>query len=364
MVQQPQSAEYDQMPRSAIATGVADYVLPPEQMPEALVKYANHLYLLRQPPAAAATSEMQKYLNRILDVLRTRTRHDFRSYRKNMLMRRVQRRMSLCHIDKFPDYLDYLRENTGEVMALVKDLLIGVTGFFREPEAFEMLAQQVIPDLVARSCAATDTGRPVRIWVPGCTTGEEAYSLAILFSEQFGAMNKPANIQIFASDIDEESLSIARMGIYPASNTVNIPAQRLQRFFVRTDEHHYQVTKQLRESIVFARQNLISDAPFSKLDLVSCRNLLIYLEPEVQQKVIALFHFALNEDGCLLLGPSESIGLAADMFEPVSRKWRVYRRIAPLRPERVNIPIMTAGNAALVRHANMNSRPGMLTCRA
>ncbi len=325
---------------------MADYVLPPEQMPEALVKYANHPYL-RQPPAAATTSEMQKDLNRILDILRTRTRHDFSSYRKNMFMRRVQRRMSLCHIEKFPDYLDYLRENTGEVTALVKDLLIGVTGFFREPEAFEVLAQHVIPDLVARSCAATDTGRPVRVWVPGCTTGEEAYSLAILFSEQFDAMNKPVNFQIFACDIDEESLSIARMGIYPASNTVNIPAQRLQRFFVRIDEHHYQVTKQLRESIVFARQNLISDAPFSKLDLVSCRNLLIYLEPEVQQKVIALFHFALDENGYLLLGPAESIGSAADMFEPVSRKWRVYRRIGPVRPERVNIPIVTAGERRL-----------------
>jgi two-component system CheB/CheR fusion protein len=346
MVQQPQSAEYDQMPRSAIATGVADYVLPPEQMPEALVKYTNHPYL-RQPPDAATSSDMQNDLNRILDILRTRTRHDFRSYRKNMLMRRVQRRMSLCHIEKFPDYLDYLRENTGEVTALVKDLLIGVTGFFREPEAFEVLAQQVIPDLVARSCAATDTGRPVRVWVPGCTTGEEAYSLAMLFSEQFDAMNKPPNFQIFASDIDEESLSIARMGIYPASNTANIPAQRLQRFFVRIDEHHYQVTKRLREYIVFAAQNLISDAPFSKLDLVSCRNLLIYLEPEVQQKVIALFHFALDENGYLLLGPAESIGPAADMFEPVSRKWRVYRRIGAMRPERVNIPIVTTGERRL-----------------
>jgi two-component system CheB/CheR fusion protein len=343
MVQQPQSAEYDQMPRSAIATGVADYVLPPEQMPEALVKYASHPYLRGQQPAGAATGEASEYLARILALLHSRSRHDFRSYHKNMLMRRVQRRMGLCHIEKFPDYLDYLGKNAAEVTALIKDLLIGVTGFFREPGAFEVLAKQVIPDLVAGSGATTDAGRPVRIWVPGCTTGEEAYSLAILFSEQFDAMNRPANIQIFASDIDEESVSIARLGIYPASDMADIPAQRLQRFFVKIDEHHYQVTRQLRECIVFAPQNLISDAPFSKLDLVSCRNLLIYLEPEVQQKVIALFHYALNEDGYLLLGPSESIGAAADMFEPVSKKWRVYRRIGPVRAERVSIPVVTAG---------------------
>jgi two-component system CheB/CheR fusion protein len=345
MVQQPESAEYDQMPRSAIATGLVDYVLPPEQMPQELVKYGNHPYLQHPSPAETADKEIPEYFNRILALLQTRAHHDFRSYRKSMLVRRVQRRMGLCHIDAFPDYLDYLRKHADEVTALYKDLLIGVTGFFREPGAFKVLAERIIPELVARSGATPGRERPLRVWVPGCATGEEAYSLAILLHEQFDTVKKPANIQIFASDIDEESLAIARQGIYPASIASDISPKRLQRYFLRIDEDHYQVSKSLREYIVFAEQSLISDAPYSKLDLVSCRNLLIYLEPEFQQKVISLFHFALNENSCLLLGPAESIGPAADMFEPVSKRWRVYRRIGPVRPERVSIPITTTGES-------------------
>jgi two-component system CheB/CheR fusion protein len=347
MVQQPKSAEYDQMPRSAIDTGLVDYVLPPEQLPEELVKYANHPYLRAEPSAEAKGGETPETLNRVLALLQSRTHHDFRGYRKPMLMRRVQRRMGLCHIESLPAYLDHLRNHPAEVTALYKDLLIGVTGFFREPAAFEVLAERILPELVDRSSAVAGQERAVRVWVPGCATGEEAYSLAILLSEQFEARHKPAGIQIFASDIDEESLAIARLGIYPDTIASDLSPQRLQRFFVRTDEHHYQVSKHLREYIVFAAQSLISDAPYSKLDLVSCRNLLIYLEPEVQQKVISLFHFALNENGYLLLGSAESIGPAADMFEPVSKKWRVYRRIGPVRPERVNIPIAPAGERRL-----------------
>ncbi len=252
-------------------------------------------------------------------------------------MRRVQRRMSLSHTARIADYLELLRENPDEVTALHRDLLISVTAFFRESEAFDLLEQQVIPSLVERQ----KNEAPVRVWIPGCATGEEAYSIAMLLSEGFAAADKPANVQIFASDIDEPSLDVARAGIYPASIAGDVSSERLKRFFIKSDENHYEVTKQLRESICFAAQNLISDAPFSRLDLISCRNLLIYLEPEVQRKVIALFHFALVEDGYLLLGPSESIGRAVDMFEPVSKKWRVYRHIGAIRRELLEIPIVS-----------------------
>ena len=349
MAQEPTSAEYDQMPRNAIATGLVDYVLPPEQMPESLVNYVRQPYLYTAEQAETVADQDREQINRILAVLRSRSRHDFRGYRKNVLVRRIQRRMGLLHIGNFPAYLNHLREHTEEINALCKDLLIGVTNFFRDPDAFEILAQRVIPELVESHVSNADDERPVRVWVPGCATGEEAYSIAILLIEQFRAMNKPASIQIFASDIDEGSLDIARQGIYPDNVVADISPQRLQRFFVRTDDHHYQVSKQLRDAIVFAPQNLISDAPFSKLDLVSCRNLLIYILPEVQEKVISLFHFALNENGYLLLGPSESIGRAVDMFEPVSKKWRVYRRIGLVRTARVEIPIVNAAN----RHSKL-----------
>ena len=346
MAQDPETAEYDQMPQSAINTGLVDYVLPPEKMPEALIKYARQPYLRAPeptPPAEAAAEQIAP----VLDLLRTRSRYDFRCYRKNMLNRRIQRRMGICQIDAVPAYVAFLREHPEEITALYRDLLIGVTSFFREPEAFQTLQQQVIPELVERQSGEI----PVRVWVPACATGEEAYSIAILLLEQFAAIKKSVNVQIFASDVDEESLEVARRGIYAASAISELSPERIKQFFVKTDESHYQVTKQLRESLIVTRQNVISDAPFSRLDLISCRNLLIYLEPELQQKVLSLFHFALNEQGALLLGCSESIGQHTDLFEPVSKKWRVYRRIGPGRRDLVQVPIV-AGADRRVRIPN------------
>lgn len=335
MAQDPETAEYDQMPRNAIKTGMVDFVLPPDKMPEALLNYVRQPYL--QPsestPAAEAAAEQ---IAPILNLLRTRNRYDFRSYRKNMLIRRIQRRMGIGQMNEVSGYVAFLSEHPEEITALCRDLLIGVTSFFREPDAFQVLQQQVIPDLIERQ-----TGEfPVRVWVPACATGEEAYSIAILLLEQFAATKKPVNFQIFASDIDDESVEVARQGVYAASTVSELSPERVKQFFVKTDENHYQVSKQLRESIVVTRQNLISDAPFSKLDLISCRNLLIYLEPELQQKVLSLFHFALNEQGYLFLGCSESIGRQTDLFEPVSKKWRVYRRIGPARRDLVQIPLV------------------------
>ena len=293
MVQQPESADFDQMPTSAIATGLVDYVLTPEQMPEALLNYVDHAYVSSDPAGVAGDESSPDQLNRILVLVKARTRYDFRSYRKNMLLRRIQRRMGLWQVERMGDYLDMLRENPDEVIALYKDLLIGVTGFFRDPEAFQVLEQRVIPELVARKGGDA----PLRVWVPGCSTGEEAYSIAMLLIEQFAEAKLAANIQIFASDIDEDALAVARRGIYPESVVGDVSAERLRRFFTKADDHNYQVNKRLRDAVVFAPQNLIGDAPFSKLDLISCRNLLIYLEPEVQKKVISLFHFALERGG-------------------------------------------------------------------
>jgi two-component system CheB/CheR fusion protein len=238
-----------------------------------------------------------------------------------------------------PDYLAYLREHPDEVEHLVKDLLISVTSFFRDPEALQVLEMQVIAPMVQ----AKDADAPLRVWIPGCATGEEPYSIAMLLLEQLTAAQKSCNLQIFASDIGEDALEIARQGVYPESIVADVSPKRLGRFFTRVDDQSYQVTKQLREAVVFATQNLVSDAPFSKLDLISCRNLLIYLEAEVQKKVIALLHFALNEGGYLFLGPSEAIGQHVDLFEPVSKKWRVYRRIGPSRRDRVEFPIVVSG---------------------
>jgi two-component system CheB/CheR fusion protein len=342
VVQEPGSAEYDQMPQSAIAAGVADYILAPEAMANALVQYAAHASRSgtwqRPPPADEGVGE----LGQILALLRARTKYDFRCYRKTMLLRRVKRRMSVCHVDELGDYLERLRSDADEPGRLFRDLLIGVTGFFREPEAYKVLEQRVIVSLVEQA----DPDLPVRVWVPGCSTGEEAYSIAILLIEGFLRQRRPNNLQIFATDIDEEALEVGRQGIYPESIAGDLSPERLRQFFVNTGDHHYQVAKQLREAVTFAPQNLISDAPFSKLDLISCRNLLIYLEPQIQQKVIALFHFALKDGGHLLLGPSESVGQQTDLFATVSKKWRLFGRAGAARRDIVGFPIVPASQGS------------------
>jgi two-component system CheB/CheR fusion protein len=336
MVQDPATAEYERMPQSAIATGLADYILPVEQMPEALIKYVQHAYVNGGARIETAPQEVDS-LTQVLALLRARTGFDFHPYRKKMLTRRVERRMGLNHLDSFSQYVAFLRDHPDEVKLLVKDLFISVTSFFRDPEAFEELANQVIGPLVQQK----EADSVIRVWVPGCATGEEAYSLVILLLEQMAAAKKKHVLQIFATDVDQAALDIARQGIYPESIAADLTPERLTRFFTRVDESSYQVSKQVRGPVTFALQNLIADAPFSKMDLISCRNLLIYLEPEVQKKLVALLHFALNEGGHLFLGSSETVGRQTDLFEPVSKKWRVFRRIGPSRPERIEFPIAT-----------------------
>jgi PAS domain S-box-containing protein len=335
LVQDPATAEYERMPQSAIATGLADYVLPAERMPDALIKYVHHAYVNGGKRMETAP-EAADHLTQVLALLRTRSKFDFRAYRKKMMTRRIERRMGLNHFDSIPEYLAFLRDNAEEMKQLVKDLFISVTSFFRDAEAFQHLATQVIAPLVQ----GKEADAVIRVWVPGCATGEEPYSVAMLLLEQLAAGHKSCRIQIFATDVDEAALAVARQGLYPDSIAADVSPERLARFFARVDDHTYQVNKQVRETVTFAVQNLISDAPFTKLDLISCRNLLIYLEPDVQKKVITLFHFALNEGGFLFIGSSETVGRQFDLFEPLSKKWRTYRRIGPTRPERVDFPIV------------------------
>ena len=336
LVQDPVTAEHDQMPRSALESGiVVDYVLAPEKMPDALIAYSKGMLRKRDGEAEAPDPGILEGLDVILSLLETRAKHDFHHYRKNMILRRIQRRMLLLRIEDIRKYIERLNQDAEELTTLRRDLSIGVTEFFRESDAFNLLAARVVPKLVRRASAHT----PVRIWVPACSTGEEAYSIAMLFIEQFKAAGKEAYLQMFASDISEESLAIARQGIYSESIIDSVSPERLSSFFIRIDLHRYQVSKQLRGAIVFAPQNLISDPPFSRLDLISCRNALIYFESDIQAKVISLLHYALKEGGYLLLGPTESIGPAAELFEPISKKWRIYSRIGPARHDRVSIPV-------------------------
>ena len=337
VVQDPHTADYPGMPQNAIATGLADFVLPVEQIPEALIRYVRHYYVNGGQTGAEVTGPSDQ-LNQVLTLLRARTNFDFHCYRKKMLARRIERRMSLSHFDRLADYLAFLRDQPDEVNKLSKDLLISVTSFFRDPDAYQALEAEVIVPLVH----AREPHEPLRVWCAGCATGEEPYSLGILLLEQLAAAQKRCPVQIFATDADEDALEVARRATYPASLAADVSPARLARFFTPVDDSSYQVNKPLREIVVFARQNLITDAPFSRLDLIVCRNLLIYLEPEVQERVIALLHFALNDGGFLFLGPSETIGRSIDLFEPVSKKWRIYRRLGPARPERVDIPIAAA----------------------
>ena len=266
-------------------------------------------------------------LAEIVNLVRTKTSHDFALYKPGTLSRRIERRMALAGVDDSGRYLDMLRENPAELELLAKDLLINVTSFFRDPKAFEFLAEEVIPDLVRRHPA----DRPLRVWVAGCSTGEETYSLAMLFLEEIAAAKRNIKLQVFASDVDEDAVAIAREGRYPELIAADVSPPRLARFFTQ-EEHGYRVVPELRGVVVFTVQDVLADPPFSRLDLISCRNLLIYLRPEAQQKVLLLFHFALSEGGILMLGGSETVGSLDDRFEPISKAQRIYRQIGRSRP--------------------------------
>jgi two-component system, chemotaxis family, CheB/CheR fusion protein len=322
VAQAPETTEYDGMPRSAIATGMVDFVLAPAEMPAQLVAYVNHAFGPQKKTAAAPQRE--EVLRKICMLLNAQTGHDFSQYKQTTLVRRLERRMAMHQLGRPEDYLRHSRENPTEVQALFRDLLIGVTNFFRDPEAFKLLEDHVI----ARVIAAKQSSETVRVWVCGCSTGEEAYSIAILLYEHMMASRKALRIQIFATDIDRRAIDQARSGVYPASIAAHVSEERLARFFLHDLERGtYRVQPHIRDLVVFSEQDVIRDPPFSRLDLVSCRNLLIYLNVELQRRLVPVFHYALLPGGALFLGTSETLGEMARLFNVVDRKWKIFTRL-------------------------------------
>lgn len=340
LVQQPDDAEFDGMPRAAIAGGCADWVLPVAEMPARIADLIRTTREIRLPPIAdeadAATITdphaarlAEATLREILLLLRARTGHDFRKYKRATLLRRLERRLQVHGVPTLPAYLQLLQRDTDEAHALLKDLLIGVTSFFRDPEAFDVLMREAVPRMFEHAGDGA-----VRAWIAGCSSGEEAYSIAILLCEHAATLPYPPRIQVFATDIDEASIEIARVGLYPAAIEADVSAARLRRFFDRDDGDQYRIRKEVREKVMFAPHNLLRDPPFSRLDLVSCRNLLIYLDRGIHSSVLDNFHFALRPGGYLFLGCSESVDTAADLFGVVDKKQRIFRSTATARTPR------------------------------
>jgi len=346
-VQEPAEAAYDGMPRNAIATGLADYVLPLARIPAALS--AQRTFSAAAPPAATAVARAGEVhdhrLPDILELLRVETGHDFALYKSGTLGRRIGRRMALAGLRPADTerYHAMLQADRAELDALAADLLIHVTSFFRDPAVFDVLARTIIPDLVQ----AHPIGQPLRVWVAGCSTGEETYSLAILFMEQIEAAGRPIKLQVFASDVDAEAIAAARDGGYPATIAEVVSPERLARFFVY-ENAGWRAAPDLRAAIVFTVQDVLADPPFSRLDMVSCRNLLIYLRPDAQARVVDAFHFALREGGILLLGSAESPIGAEGRFAAVAKAERIYRRIGRTALSKPGQPPRPVGTA-LVR---------------
>jgi two-component system, chemotaxis family, CheB/CheR fusion protein len=323
MAQDPDSCEFDGMPRSAIATGLVDYEVPPAEMPARLTAYADYAFG-KNGHLAAPSPKAESALKKIFSLLRSQTGHDFSEYKPNTIHRQIARRMAVQQIDKMDSYIDYLRQTPAEVEALFLNFLIGVTSFFRDPEAFKAIEEQIVPKMFDGGSAADGL---IRVWSAGCSTGEEAYSIAILLHERMEALKQNHAIQVFATDIDNRSIASARAGYYPASIAADISPQRLARFFTpEPDGSAYRIQKSIRDTLVFSKQDVIKDPPFSKLDLICCRNLLIYFGAELQKKLIPLFHYALNPGGTLFLGTAEGVGEFGDLFTLVDRKAKLYQR--------------------------------------
>jgi len=345
LVQAPETAQFDGMPQSAIATGLVAHVLAIPKMPRVLVSYARHAYV-RAPSATSIPARAGDPLAKILGVLQSGHGQSFTGYKQAMLVRRIERRMGLLNIQKFEDYAKRLRRDAAEVTALRKDLLIGVTEFFRDRQAWQVLDKQVLRPLIA----GKNAGEPIRAWVAGAGTGEEAYTLAILILARLKSMRKRCGVQIFGTDANEDSLNYARAGRYPSGIRSQIGAELLKRYFQEVkDDHHYQVTPQLRESVIFGQHDLLSDPPFSRLDLVTCRNLLIYIEPATQDRILLLCHFALRPLGYLFLGSAETVGTHEKLFKLIDRKWRIYQSIGTTPRDQIAWRVDTA-----------NSRPSPL----
>jgi two-component system, chemotaxis family, CheB/CheR fusion protein len=334
-VQEPTSAKFDSMPRSAIEAGLADVVSPVEDLPSKIIAYIQHKALMRMGDPGF-TEETRNAFDSIITLLRAQTGHDFSSYKKSTVCRRIERRMGIHQIKRISNYVVYLQENPQELQQLFKELLIGVTSFFREPAEWDLLKEKVIPALLANK----EPGQTLRAWVSACATGEEAYSLAIVFKEALEQLNLAQNfsLQIFATDLDGDAIDKAREAIYPPNIAAEVSTERLSRYFIEVDQG-YQIVKSIRDMVIFAPQNIIMDPPFTRIDILSCRNLLIYLTADLQKKLLPLFHYSLNPGGFLFLGSAETVGSFADIFQPLHSKSRLYRRLqSPLQEEAVEFP--------------------------
>ena len=329
IAQEPGTARHDSMPRHAVDAGVADLTLPPGGIPEALARYLDHYHLREE----TEEEESSRHLETALAILQARLARDFRSYRRPTLLRRTLRRAGVKQCRDLGEYVDLLRDDEAELRALAEDLMVRVTGFFRDPEAWRILEREVVPSIVAERPAGSD----VRAWVAGCATGEEAYSLAILLLEEASRSGKDLHLKVFATDSSRDALAVARSGLYPEGALEHVSEERRARFF-HAEDGSYQAKKGLRDVLVVSPHDLLEAPPFSRMDLVSCRNVLIYLEPQMRERVIDRLHFSLNEGGCLFLGKSESVGDRRGELEPVSKRWRVYRKVGARPRDRLAFP--------------------------
>jgi chemotaxis methyl-accepting protein methylase/signal transduction histidine kinase len=331
IAQDPATAGHGSMPRAVVHAGVADLVLAPRDIPGPLVAYLGHPYITRDEVEEDGEAER---LEEVLTLIRVRLGKDFRSYKRPTLLRRLRRRLGLSRRPTLEGYVDLLRRDDQELRALSEDLTIRVSGFFRDPEMWEVLRERVIAPLVEERPAGTE----VRIWVPGCATGEEAYSFGLLFAEEAERASKHFELKVFATDTADSALGTARVGLYPAAALEHLDPAHLRRYFTSRGSF-FQVREGLRQTVIFSHHDLLRSPPFSRMDVVSYRNVLIYLVPEVQRRLIGLFHFALREGGALVLGKSESVGERPDLFEPVSKVWRIYRRVGDTRHAEVDFPV-------------------------
>jgi len=321
MVEDPASAKYSGMPASAIATSLADFVAPPSAMPEQLLAYVSGLYRCDGATSEAEHALEGEPMQRILTLLRARTSHDFSAYKPNTLRRRIERRMNVHQIPGPQPYIRYLEENPHELDLLFQELLISVTSFFRDPETWQALLDGPLPELLQ----SRPEGATFRAWIPGCSSGEEVYSLAICLHECLEKLKRHFDVQLFGTDLDGEAINAARIGQYPHGIASDVSPARLERYFVPHDAG-YRIRTDIRDMAVFAVQNVIKDPPFTKLDFLSCRNLLIYLNSDLQKWLLPIFHYALKPGGLLILGSSETVGTFIDLFEAVDKRWKIYRR--------------------------------------
>jgi two-component system CheB/CheR fusion protein len=323
MAQDPETSQYNSMPLAAISTNLVDYVLLPEEMPLKLIQYLNHPVLSEEASEQVRTAiQNANSINKILMLLRSQTGHDFSLYKKSTITRRIDRRIAYHQLPDYAAYVNFLRENPQEIDVLFNELLIGVTKFFRDAPAYDSLKNKLYALMNNKK-----SNEPFRVWIAGCSTGEEAYSVAILLIECLEEMDKSEwpKLQLFATDLDKEAIEHARNGIYFDNIVADVSAARIDKFFIKKD-NTYQVKKELREMIVFAQHNLIKDAPFTRLDLLCCRNVMIYLTAELQKKIIPIFHYSLNSGGIMFMGPAETIGGFTEMFVSADPKWKIYER--------------------------------------